>query len=852
MSPDVSAFESWFGARHPDIRMASAKAVLELAGEGATVPFIARYRKEKTGNLDEVQIQKALSAKERWDRIVARQAAILEAIERQKKLTPDLEQKIRAAFDLDLLEDLYLPYKQKRKSKANVAREAGLEPLADWIWNCGHGTDTPQPGQTLDLWAFTFRNPEKGVADTPAAIRGAEDILVERLSEMAALRTGVRTAYWEKGFLSSRKTDRAKPNSKYENYFAHHEKVAGLRDPAHSHRYLAIRRGVAEGELHWSLGGAPGDDAFEEARVRAFELTACAVPDSPGADLLLRAARRSLKEHVVPSIENELHRDLKEASDEAAIHVFAENVRRVLLAAPLGPKPVLAVDPGLRTGCKLAVVDASGAYVASDVIQLQTEEGKARGKERLLALVRDSSAQAVAVGNGTAGRETEAFVRQSLKERGLEAPVMLVSEAGASVYSASEIAREELPDLDVTVRGAVSIARRLQDPLAELVKIEPKSIGVGQYQHDVSGRALERSLEHVVDSCVNQVGVNLNTASAPLLAHVSGIGPALAKAIVQHRQERGLFPSRAALLDVARFSPKTFEQAAGFLRVPGATHPLDNTGVHPERYSLLEGLAATLGKPVGELLGPGAEQVRRASALREEVGAFTFDDMVRELEKPGRDPREGFVPFAFREDVHQLADLKPGLVCPGIVTNVTNFGAFVDIGVHQDGLVHISQMGDRFVKDPRGAVNPGDRVQVRVLKVDLAKKQISLTMKTSASTPGRPPKDRGKRPTRRGPVGAAKPTAPREPRPPRRGKAPLTRPPSRPPTPAAGASAAPAPPPRPTGEKEERSPSGSRRDAPADRGSRRAASEAPRTKAPAFNNPFAVLASLKDDKKKGG
>jgi protein Tex len=445
----------------------------------------------------------------------------------------------------------------------------------------------------------------------------------------------------------------------------------------------------------------------------------------------------------------------------------------------------------------------------------------------------------VAVGNGTAGRETEAFVRESLKEQGIGAPVVLVSEAGASVYSASEIAREELPDLDVTVRGAVSIARRLQDPLAELVKIEPKSIGVGQYQHDVSGRALERSLEQVVDSCVNRVGVNLNTASAPLLAHVAGIGPALAKAIVQHRQERGLFASRAALMDVARFSAKAFEQAAGFLRVPGSAHPLDDTGVHPERYALLETLAATLGKPLAELLGPGAAQVREAGRLREEVGAFTFDDMVKELEKPGRDPRESFVPFAFREDVRQLADLKPGMVCPGIVTNVTNFGAFVDIGVHQDGLVHISQMGDRFVKDPRQSVNPGDRVQVRVLKVDLAKKQISLTMKTAASAERRPKADRAKRPPRRTPAGAAKPPASREPRPAREGKPPASRPaaarppvPSRPPSP-------PARPSRPAA-------------AGADRGARRPApAEAPRPKAPAFNNPFAVLASLKDDKKKG-
>jgi uncharacterized protein len=852
MSSDAATFESWFSARHPDIRVTSAMAVIELSAAGATVPFIARYRKEKTGNLDEVQIRKALLARERWDRIVARQAAILDAIERQKKLTPELEQRIRGAFDLDLLEDLYLPYKQKKKSKANAAREAGLEPLADWIWNCGHGTDTPEPGQTLSLWAFTFRNPEKGVEDAAAAIRGAEDILVERLAEIAVLRARVRAAYWEKGFVATRKTEKAKPNSKYENYFAHHERIAGLREPASSHRYLAMRRGVAEGELAWSLGGAPEDAGFDETLLRTFEVAACAVPDSPGADLLLRAARRAFREHVVPSIENELHRDLKEASDEAAIRVFAENVRRVLLAAPFGPKPVVAVDPGLRTGCKVAVVDAAGAYVASDVIHLQTEDARAKGKERLLSLVRDSRAEAVAVGNGTAGRETEAFVRQSLKDEGVAAPVLLVSEAGASVYSASEIAREEFPDLDLTVRGAISIARRLQDPLAELVKIEPKSIGVGQYQHDVSGRALERSLEHVVDSCVNQVGVNLNTASAPLLAHVSGIGPALAKAIVEHRQERGLFPSRASLLEVARLTAKTFEQAAGFLRVPGASHPLDNTGVHPERYALLEGLAASLGRPVADLLGAGAAQVRQATALRDEVGAFTFDDMVAELEKPGRDPREGFVPFAFREDVHELADLKPGMVCPGIVTNVTNFGAFVDVGVHQDGLVHISQLGDRFVKDPRGALNPGDRVQVRVLKVDLAKKQISLTMKSAVPSERRPPKDRGKRPPRRGPDGAAKPTVARELRPPAREKPPGSRPaPGRPPVPSPRAAPPSGREPRAEG-RDQRPPAGPRRNPPpaADRGQRRPAPEAPRVKAPAFNNPFAVLANLKDDKKK--
>jgi uncharacterized protein len=407
--------------------------------------------------------------------------------------------------------------------------------------------------------------------------------------------------------------------------------------------------------------------------------------------------------------------------------------------------------------------------------------------------------------------------------------------------------------------GGFPTPRRLQDPLAELVKIEPKSIGVGQYQHDVSGRALERSLEQVVDSCVNQVGVNLNTASAPLLAHVSGIGPALAKAIVEHRQERGLFPSRGALLDVARFSAKSYEQAAGFLRVPGARHPLDNTGVHPERYALLEGLAASLAKPVAELLGPGAELVRQANALRDEVGAFTFDDIVKELEKPGRDPRESFVPFAFREDVHQLADLKAGMVCPGIVTNVTNFGAFVDIGVHQDGLVHISQMGDRFVKDPRQSVNPGDRVQVRVIKVDLAKKQISLTMKTAMTTQRRPPREGGKRPPRRAPVGAVKPTRASGRRPAEGARPNPRSTPARAPEAGAGAPTRPLPlkearGEQPRGGSMRRPASSPPRTGPPSGGrgpARTGPAEAPRPKAPAFNNPFAVLAALKDEKKKG-
>jgi len=738
-------FESWFQAIHPNIPTSSAAAVLHLVSEGATVPFIARYRKEQTGNLDEVAIQQVIDGQERWDEILKRQTFIVGEIDRQQKLTPELKDKLLATFDLATLEDLYLPYKQKRKTKATAAKEAGLEPLAEWIWNCGHGTEIPQPGQTLELWAFTFRNEEKSIHDAAAAIGGAQDILVERISETQELRQLVRRTTFERGVAATGKAEKAKPNSKYERYFNYYEPIQSLLQPQNSHRYLAIRRGWMEEELTLSLGGAPDDATYEEGLLRPFEHAACAVPDSPGAAVLLKAAKLALKGYVLPSIETEVHKALKEVADEAAIKVFAENVKKLLLASPFGPKAVLGVDPGIRTGCKLAVVDDSGKYVASTVIHLQSEGEKEKAKKLLGEVIQNGRIRAIAVGNGTAGRETEGFIRAALKDAGLTVPVVMVNESGASIYSASEVAREEFPDLDLTVRGAVSIARRLQDPLAELVKVDPKSIGVGQYQHDVAPHSLKKSLDLVVDSCVNAVGVNLNTASYHLLAHVSGIGPALAKKIVEHRNDKGLFRSREQLLEVSRFSKKTFEQAAGFLRIPGGEHPLDNTGVHPERYAVLEGLAGRLNKSVTDLLGRGVEFVKQVTELREEVGAFTFDDIVKELEKPGRDPRDEFVAFAYREDIHELKDLTPGMICPGVVTNVTNFGAFVDIGVHQDGLVHISQLSDRFVKDPRQVVSPGDRVKVRVLEVNLEKNQIALSMKSTAEAIKSPSREQSQR-----------------------------------------------------------------------------------------------------------
>ena len=646
-------FSSWFAAQQPKIPLAGAQAILALAEGGATVPFIARYRKEQTGNLDEVAIRQVLEAKERWDAIIKRQAFIVAEIFRQGKLTPELEARVRATFDETLLEDIYLPYKQKRKTKAETARAAGLEPLADWLWGAAHGEVDPG-GETPAARAAGFVDADKGIADADAALAGAVDIVVERLSEDAALRQRVRSALFERGFTRTRKAEKAKTPSRFDNYFSYQEPVRELLKPAASHRYLAMRRGWMEEELILSLGGALGDDGttdpLNDELIALFETAACPAAGAKfaGAPLLKRAARLALRGHVAPSIETEVHRALREVADTAAIGVFAENVRKLLLAAPFGPKPVLGVDPGVRTGCKLAVVDASGRYVGSGLMHLETPAGKASAAPILADLVKKGGIRAVAVGNGTAGRETETFVREALRHFEIDVPVVMVSEAGASVYSASDAAREEFPELDVTVRGAISIARRLQDPLAELVKIDPKSIGVGQYQHDVSATGLKKSLDEVVDSCVNQVGVNVNTASYHLLGRVSGIGPGLAKAIVEHRAKVGLFKSRDALLEVPRFAKKTFEQAAGFLRVPDSVQPLDNTGVHPERYAALGRVATELGVSIQDLLGAGVKAVKQSASLKSELGAFTFDDVVRELEKPGRDPRDTFVPFSFR------------------------------------------------------------------------------------------------------------------------------------------------------------------------------------------------------------
>jgi protein Tex len=705
------------------------EVVLGLHKEGATVPFMARYRKEATGNLNEVEIQQILDAHEAYDTLLSRKAFVLSEIERQKKLTPELKVQIEQTFDAKVLEDLYLPFKVKRKTKAQAARDAGLEPLADWIWNTGHGLEKPQDGQTLELWAFTFRSEEKDIPDAAAAIKGAEAILIERLSETLALRQLVRAQLFEHGFLETCKGKSPKANSKFESYFVFREKITSLLDPRHSHRYLAIRRGVHEEELKMSLVGDANDPQWEAKLLQAFEAHAVTVPDAPGREVLLRAARLSFKAHVFTSIESEVHQALREVADKVAIDVFAQNLKQLLLASPYGAKGVLGVDPGIRTGCKLAVINDSGKFVANAVIHIQSDEQRIASATLLKGIALTGQISAVAVGNGTGGREVEHFIRKIFGENAITIPVVMVSEAGASVYSASEAAREEFPDLDLTVRGAISIARRFQDPLAELVKIEPKSIGVGQYQHDVSQPALKRSLHQVVESCVNQVGVNLNTASVHLLSYVSGIGPAAARSLVTRRESKGLFQSRQELMETGALTKKVFEQAAGFLRVPNSEEVLDQTGVHPERYETLKRFAETQGHRVNDYLGEGVKNLKAAEPLKAELGEHTFKDILQELEKPGLDPRSHFVPIQFNPEVCELKDLKLGMQLQGVVTNVTNFGAFVDVGVHQDGLVHISQLADQFVDDPRKIIQPGDRVKVRVLEVNMEKRQIALSMR---------------------------------------------------------------------------------------------------------------------------
>jgi len=699
-------------------------AVVRLLAEGATVPFIARYRKEQTGGLDEVQIRAIEERRIYVLELEERRAAILASITEQGQLTPDLQARIAACATKAALEDLYLPFKPKRRTRAMIARERGLMPLADRI------LAQPATGDPA-AEAARFVDVAKEVPDVKAALAGARDIVAERVAEDAELRTLVREACLGEGTVHSAVlADKLGQPTKFELYYDFEESIAAIP----SHRFLAVRRGEQEGILRVKIGLPP------EAITPRLEGKMHVDPASPFAGELAAAVRDGYVRLLAPSIETDLRIELKMKADRDAVEVFAQNLRQLLLAAPLGGKPVIGVDPGLRSGCKCVALDATGAY--HDTVTIFPGQGAgadARARHDLLAFVRKHGpVAAVAVGNGTGGREAEALVREVLAEAGLsDILVVAVNEAGASVYSASDVAREEFPELDLTLRGAISIARRLQDPLAELVKIDPKAIGVGQYQHDVYQPLLARKLDQVVESCVNHVGVDLNTASAPLLARVAGLRAGVARSIVEHRTKHGAFRSRAALLTVAGLGPRSFEQAAGFLRIRGGEHPLDASAVHPERYPLVERIAGDLGVDLKALVGDAtlAARVVVEKYVGDGVGEPTLRDILAELQKPGRDPRERFDPPKFRADIKTLADLKPGLVLEGVVTNVTAFGAFVDLGVHQDGLVHISQLSDRFVKDPHAVVKAGEKLRVRVLEVDPERKRISLTARLGEPAP---------------------------------------------------------------------------------------------------------------------
>jgi uncharacterized protein len=715
----------------------SVGAVVRLLAEGATVPFIARYRKEATGGLEDVAIvaieERAAYVKE----LEERRQAILKEIEKQGKLTDELRKTIEACAEKARLEDLYLPYKPKRRTRATIAKERGLEPLADRIWAQG---DDGKPAEA----AVAFVSEEKGVADVEAALAGARDICAERISDDADVRAMVRETYVKSGVVVVGKTkEHADAVTKFDMYASFEEPVATIP----SHRFLAIRRGEQEGVLRSQLRideQDVGDRLVARVKVRK---------GSPWGEQLELAARDALKRLVMPSVESDVRVDRKLEADKAAVEVFALNLRQLLLSAPLGTKTVVGIDPGQRTGCKVAVVDDTGKIIDHTVLYLvQGDHATAKARESLRTICKTHCPAAIAVGNGTHGRETESFVREVLASEGLtEVFAVSVSEAGASVYSASEIARQEFPDLDVTVRGAISIARRLQDPLAELVKIDPKSIGVGQYQHDVHQPMLARKLDQVVESCVNLVGVELNTASVPLLSRVAGLSATVAKRIVAHRDKKGAFRSRKELLEVTGVGPRTYEQAAGFLRIRGAEHPLDASAVHPERYGLVEQMAKDLGVPLHTLVGNAAlaSKIDWRKYVSADVGEPTLKDILSELAKPGRDPRDSFEPPKFRDDVRTMEDLVLGMELEGVVTNVTAFGAFVDVGVHQDGLVHVSKLADRFVRDPNEVVKVGDKIMVRVMEVDLVRKRISLSAKKNdrpeagaGKAPGAP--ERGK------------------------------------------------------------------------------------------------------------
>ena len=687
-------------------------AVARLLEEDATIPFIARYRKEATGSLDEVTITKIRDRLNQLFELDKRREAILKSLEERELLTDELKEKIMAAETMSVLEDIYLPYKPKKRTRATIAKEKGLEPLAELIFEQGD--------INCRVEAEKFIDEEKGVNNAEDALKGAGDIIAEWVNEHQEARAKIRDLFLKKGVLSSKVVrDKEEEGIKYKDYFEWEEAVKG----APSHRILAIRRGENEGFLSFNI------EPPEEESLKILD-SIFLKGTNEASEHVKQAVHDSYKRLLSSSIETEIRAFSKAEADEDAVNVFAENLRQLLMESPLGQKRVMGIDPGFRTGCKVVCLDSQGKLLAHDTIYPHDPVKKEKEAENIvLKLCKEYDMEFIAVGNGTAGRETESFVNS------LDLPentnVVMVNESGASVYSASEAAREEFPEYDVTVRGAVSIGRRLQDPLAELVKIDPKSIGVGQYQHDVDQKLLKEKLDDVVMSCVNRVGVELNTASKQLLTYVSGMGPKLAESIVEHREKEGAFESREKLKKVSGLGPKAFEQAAGFLRLRNAENPLDTTAVHPESYHVVEKMAEDLNCSVNDLIKN--EFLRKKIELRkyisDKVGLPTLKDIINELAKPGRDPREKFELFTFNEDVNSIEDLNPGMKLPGVVTNITNFGVFVDIGVHQDGLVHISEIADKFVKNPADEVKLHQKVMVTVLSVDAARKRIALSMK---------------------------------------------------------------------------------------------------------------------------
>jgi uncharacterized protein len=710
-------------AKSLNVSLHALVATIALLDEGGTVPFIARYRKEATGALDEVQIRDIEDRLGYFRDLVARRETILASIAEQGKLTDELKARIEASVDKSELEDLYLPYKPKRRTKATIAREKGLEPLADYLWN-----QTPTSTTLLEL-AGSLVDEARGVTSLDEALEGARHIVAERIAETAELRKAMRQLLYDEGVIVSRVSvdgEAKDPQSKFKMYYDFREPVKTIP----SHRMLAIRRGETEGVLYFLIE-LPAERATGLLR---NGLLRAAGDWTPQLELAIDDCWSRL---LSSSIQGELRLELKKRSETEAITVFRDNLHHLLLAAPAGPISVLGIDPGLRTGCKVAVVDETGRFLAQDVLYIHTGQ-TAKASAALAALVKAHTVRAIAIGNGTASRETDAFVRDFLAENGLTNIFkVMVSEAGASVYSASEVARQEFPDLDLTVRGAISIARRLQDPLSELVKVDPKAIGVGQYQHDVDQRQLQQSLEATIESCVNKVGVDLNTSSWTLLRYIAGITERTALNIVQYRNENGRFTSRKQLMKVPGVGAKTFEQAAGFLRIRGGEQPLDSTAVHPESYALVEQIAAAAGAGVAEVIANPA-LLDGVDKSKLGAGSFTLNDILEELRKPGRDPRETFVAPAFQEGVNEIGDLVPEMQLEGVVTNVTKFGAFVDIGVHQDGLVHISELSNRYVKDPAEVVKAGQIVKVRVLSADVKTKRIALSMKTVGAAGAKP------------------------------------------------------------------------------------------------------------------